>query len=392
MRDQDDNLRQLVAEQAAAWHAEHLEWGLDPQQARAFMRWLRTSPMHVAEYLIVTRMADDLAEAAQASTTPVEVVLANESGSVHTLPLHAMKPAHSTDLSPRHGRGTWVRRRMRACLLRRRSRVRWAAMGVVATALVLSVSLAGWHWLAPSHPVHTYVTQRGEVRSVQLPDDTVVKLDAESAITVHFDGRHRRVTLRRGQAYFDVAKDSERPFSVQVGPSLIRDIGTAFDVYRHKTGSIVAVAHGRVQVWHAPHTASRSASWLPWAGRSARPPGRLMTTLDGGQEAKIAHSGQVASQGTFDVQQMFAWMHGRIAFDNRRVASVAAEFNRYNNVQIRVEDRRVGELRISGMFNARSVSAFTAFLGSLPGVGAEKHGQIVIIHADSIHPGTTGSL
>jgi transmembrane sensor len=83
-----------------------------------------------------------------------------------------------------------------------------------------------------------------------------------------------------------------------------------------------------------------------------------------------------------DVQQAVAWTHGRIAFDNEAVARVAAEFNRYNNVQISMEGASVGALPISGTFNVHDVNTFVAFLGTLPHVHVEKHGDHIFVGVD----------
>jgi transmembrane sensor len=97
---------------------------------------------------------------------------------------------------------------------------------------------------------------------------------------------------------------------------------------------------------------------------------------------RIASAGKVISQGAVDMQQALAWTRGRIAFDNEVVAQVAAEFNRYNNVRISMEDGSVGELPISGTFNVHDVSTFVAFLGTLPHVRVEKHGDHIFVGVD----------
>lgn len=391
MHRQDEKLRSLIAEQAAQWHVAQQDGELDPEQARAFMHWLRTSPMHVAEYLAITGIAQDMADAAGAISTSLEELLVAEEETIQSLPLDAAEQEGIAGMpSPRAYRAR-ARRRVQVDGHRRRPLRRVAAAGAVL-AVVLVVVVVGLHWLAPSPDVRTYVAQRGEVRSLQLPDNTLVKLDAESAMTIRFDGRARRVTVERGQAWFEVAKDPARPFSVRAGPSLIRDIGTAFDVYRRKSGTTIAVAHGRVQVWNAPPATQASSSWLPWARQPDAAAGKLLATLDTGQQARVAPSGQLASRGTFDVQQLLAWTKGRIAFDNRPVTAVAAEFNRYNNVQIEVRDPSIGALPISGMFDAHDVATFIAFLESMPNVRVEKYGRRFIITArHPSHPSHQGS-
>ena len=121
---------------------------------------------------------------------------------------------------------------------------RWAA-AAAGILLVSLATLAGAYWLGSHARVQTFATGHGEERSLQLPDNTLVQLDSDSAITIRFNEGQRRVVVDRGQAFFKVSKDPARPFSVQVGDSLIRDIGTAFNVYQRTVDTTVTVAEGR---------------------------------------------------------------------------------------------------------------------------------------------------
>jgi len=55
----------------------------------------------------------------------------------------------------------------------------------------------------------------------------------------------RNVELIDGQALFEVAKDKTRPFVVRSGATLVRAVGTQFDVYRKRSGTTVTVIEGR---------------------------------------------------------------------------------------------------------------------------------------------------
>ena len=376
MRTQDEKIRELVAEQAAEWYVAHSDGELSPQQARAFMHWLRISPTHVAEYLAIAALARDVSEAARHSTAAVLGLADEEGGAVQPLRNESVLSAGGIS-SPQMHRAFSSHRSHHVSQW---PRVPWLAMA--ASLLVASLAaLAGVYWLGSNADVQTFSTGRGEERSLQLSDNTLVQLDSDSAITIRFDGSRRRVAVERGQAFFKVFKDPERPFSVEVGDSLIRDIGTAFDVYRRKADTTITVAEGRVQVWNGPSTRAPKHWWW-WSRPTSDSFGAPVAALRAGEQVRIASTGKVISQGAVDMQQALAWTHGRIAFDNEAVAQVAAEFNRYNNVQISMEDGSVGELPISGTFNVHDVSTFVAFLGTLPHVRVEKRGDHIFVGTD----------
>ena len=380
MRSHDDAVRRLIAGQAAEWHVVHADRVLDPQQAREFMRWLRTSPIHVAEYLAMAAIAKDVSRAAQDSTESLQDLLAE--GEEETSVRRLQAPTDDTPgeaLSPRayHGRASG---RVRRRYVSQRRIIRWLSAAAVSLAASSVAVVAAWHWSAAPAHVDTVATRHGEERSFQLADNTRVQLDSGSAISVRFDRNSRRVVLERGQAYFRVAKDPNRPFAVRVGRSLIRDVGTAFDVYRHASNITITVAEGRVQVWNVRRRPRKLARWLGWLGAEGKPRGKPVAELGAGEQVRVTEMGQVTSLGSVNVQRALAWRYGRIAFDNESVDSVTAEFNRYNNVQIAVQDPQIGTLPISGVFDVHDVPTFVAFLESLPGAKVERRGQRVFVY------------
>lgn len=374
----DDQMNALIAEQAAEWYVAHRDGGLAPSQRQAFIHWLRISPVHVAEYLSIASMARDIGDAARQDDTPLQSLLREAGMPSHVVLLdgitHPSAPGAVVlrDYRIRTARG---RRATRAS---HPSFVRWAA-GCAAVALAALALVGGLQWHVSRSQVQDYATRHGEQRSLQLPDNTVVRLNSDSAIVVSFDRRQRRVEITRGQAYFEVAKDPLRTFGVQVDGLLIKDIGTTFDVYRQGTDTTVTVAEGRVQVWRA------SAPTTGWFGLDRRPPmpqgHTRILDLAAGRQARIAASGTVESQGPVDVGRATAWTQGNIAFENQSIAAVAAQFNRYNSQQISVDDPRIASLPITGTFDAHDVSTFLAFLDSLPGVRTETSGSRIRVVA-----------
>ncbi|KAG1537005.1 hypothetical protein G6F50_014945 [Rhizopus delemar] len=121
-----------------------------------------------------------------------------------------------------------------------------------------------------------YAAAHGMPREVTLPDSTVVRLDAESEISVRMTLLGRRVELERGQASFVVAKD-RRPFAVHAAGLQVTDIGTTFDVSLLREQARIGVSEGRVDV----------------RGDGGR--GRMLADLGAGQAAQ--HDGMVDRAG-----------------------------------------------------------------------------------------------
>ncbi|MBN8861393.1 MAG: FecR family protein [Sphingobacteriales bacterium] len=98
---------------------------------------------------------------------------------------------------------------------------------------------------------NTVTTRKGSKSNIQLPDGTMVWLNADSKVTYdeNFRGDFREVTLT-GEAYFDVVKDPSRPFIIHTHTIDIKVLGTAFNVraYATEKNTETALFRGSVEV------------------------------------------------------------------------------------------------------------------------------------------------
>lgn len=201
----------------------------------------------------------------------------------------------------------------------------------------------------PAAPTGThYATAVGERRTITLADGSRVTLDTDSALFVPRPwGGRRDVTLVRGQALFDVARDPARPFVVTSRGRTVRALGTRFAVRDEPDRFSVALLEGKVRVD------------LPQAGATARilAPG---DTLDlQGKTLTLRHGHAAAEAG---------WMRGRLSFDARPLADIVAELNRYSPRRIVLDDAALGQRAFSGTFDL-SPEGSRALVVALQGYG-----------------------
>jgi transmembrane sensor len=119
------------------------------------------------------------------------------------------------------------------------------AGGAAAAALVGGVGL----WTARPQRLDTRL---GEIRRVPLADGSLVAINTKTALEVVMKPKSRRIVLKEGEAWFQVAKDPTRPFVVAAGPVRVRAVGTAFSVRRDDeagAGVDVMVTEGVVETW-----------------------------------------------------------------------------------------------------------------------------------------------
>jgi transmembrane sensor len=265
--------------------------------------------------------------------------------------------------------------------VRRRPHV-WVTIAAVTVVAAMTIILAAW-W---QHDRTTYSTAHAEQRSWRMPDGSTVHLNSDSAIRVTFDGERREVDLLRGQALFQVAKDPQRPFWVRAGDTVVKAVGTEFDVYRHTQRTLVSVVEGHVAVWRLPTDSfSRQVSRVLEAGAettSAQP----VAQLGAGQQVRIGHSSVGVSDRADDVRKTVAWLQRQVVFDHDRLGTAVEEFNRYDALRIRIDDPALRATEISGIFSAYDVESFIHFLERQPEMRVERVGAEIIISAATQSP------
>ena len=99
------------------------------------------------------------------------------------------------------------------------------------------------------------VASAKEVLKDTLPDGSVVTLNKHSSLSYpnRFRGESRKVTLK-GEAFFDVTPDKEKPFTIEVNEVIVKVVGTSFNIRSDSGMTEVIVETGIVQVTHKGQT------------------------------------------------------------------------------------------------------------------------------------------
>jgi transmembrane sensor len=219
-------------------------------------------------------------------------------------------------------------------------------------------------WLFHAAQPRIYATARGEQRALKLEDGSVVYLNTQSRVELRFTKNVRAIRLLEGEALFNVEHDAARPFRVMAGPAVIQAIGTRFNVYRNDTGATVSVVEGVVQI--APQSSLETPATLQprevHSTASAADGAAHRARVSAGEQARVSAGGGIVKRSMPDVAQVVAWRERRLVFRAEPLERVAAEFNRYNAVQIRIEGDALRARQITGVFDADDPRSFIQFL------------------------------
>ncbi|MEM6554392.1 MAG: FecR domain-containing protein [Pseudomonadota bacterium] len=323
-----------------------------PEDRFAFDAWRREDPAHEAAYQKIKRGNDYLDRFMESPEFQERIELA--------------------------------RKRTRPPLWRRAS-TRWVGAAAACLALVTAVSLfAPWSDLGKgdgpmivAEAVEAYETRIGERSTVTLSDGSVVTINTNSRIEVDYTDETREITLTRGQGFFDVAKDIDRPFVVVAGEKRVMALGTVFDVRFDDANEVqVTLVEGKVQVEDVVPEVETAPIGTLSSERPAAPIRVAAIELSPG-ERLVARANTAPEIIETDGVEETSWRRGQLVFRERELAGVVAEMNRYSSQQLVLDaDERVRALKVSGVFNnGGPPSAFVDALEAMHPLEARRSGR-----------------
>lgn len=276
-----------------------------------------------------------------------------------------------------------ARNRTRPPLWRRDS-TRWISAAAACLALVVAGSLLvpwsniGDREITIADAVEYYETRIGERSTVTLSDGSVVTINTNSRIEVGYTDEIREITLTRGQGFFDVAKDIDRPFVVVAGEKRVMALGTVFDVRFDDQNEVqVTLVEGRVQVDDNAASSSNPFA-LDASSDPASEPLVASTAIElNPGERLVARVDTPPEIVETDGVEETSWRRGQLVFRQRELSSVVAEMNRYSGQKLVLDtDERVLALRVSGVFNnGGPPSAFVDALEAMHPLEAQRSGR-----------------
>lgn len=310
LRDPIAPLDQTLLETASVWYTRRRDLKDDPTGLATvipeFDAWLAEDWRHAQAYREIEQLWGALEKPSVARAEADGLVDPEGLDSDRPIPLETPKPIPTN----RPAAATWIA--MAASLV-----------VLLGSALLLqdSIRIA---YLAD----HT--TGTAEVEYVTLADGSQVNLNANSAISVHFDDpATRRVSLLSGEALFEVAKQTDRPFVVTTEAGKVRVTGTKFLVRAEGPETSVHLIEGAVVL------------------TPARDEGAAQTLSPGFQS--VVAMASISKPQPFNATIETDWLRGQHVFRQTPLSSVVETLNAYHPGRIIIANDRLNELRLSGV-------------------------------------------
>ena len=266
----------LVRESARAWIVRLASGEISADEMNDLRRWLAADPLHKAAFASERASWQQLDPARKRIEDSLATPLAT---------LAARQSQKRQSIRPR--------------------KAAWSLGGTLAACLLLM--------LATGNPLvrmrADQQTAAGEITTVALADGSTAILNTDSAIAIDFENNNRKVTLLKGEAWFDVKPDRTRPFRVDAGNGVAEAVGTAFSVTREKGATTVRVTEGVVALGTRP--------------------GDKAVHIPAGMKASLSDERSGSSITPFDAHIALAWRDRRIVIEDQPLRSALAELDRY---------------------------------------------------------------
>lgn len=215
----------------------------------------------------------------------------------------------------------------------------------------------------PSVTDKNYLVQtgKGQRANITLPDGTVVWLNSYTQLHYNANyGTTQRIVSLTGEAYFEVAKDKEKPFIVETEGMNVEALGTTFNVkaYREDSQIVTTLFSGSVRVSSDRDNVILSPDENATFERNS---GKLiMHKLDNSSYAKM-------------------WRNNDLVFNGETLEEIAVLLNRMYNVQIVFKSEHIKKYRFSGVICNNSLDNVIELISLTSPITYETRGDTIIL-------------
>lgn len=288
--------------EAEEWFVRMQSGNLSPEELARFQAWISEDPLHNTEYKKVEDDWETLADLSQdlSSTEPTD-------GPRQALP-------YEEDNSP--NRTLFHLWPIAACL-------------VLVVTVYFSTGFS-----SPIEPLQ-FVSAIGEQKQVTLKDGSEITLNTASTIEVLLTDKKRYIKLKQGEAYFKVAKDPSRPFTVDLDRGTVTALGTEFNIRRNRHLATIVITEGTVKVEESKT-------------RTNLEPNSEVVTLN--NQISFDQYGLTKTQEFTDTD-ILSWKSKTLVFNKKSLHLAIEELNRYLASPVEGVERITKDIYVSGTFD-----------------------------------------
>jgi transmembrane sensor len=209
----------------------------------------------------------------------------------------------------------------------------------------------------------TYSTAIGGHKTLALGDGSQVELNTDTVVRVADVSGQRKVVLEKGEAFFQVKHDSNRPFIVMAQGHRITDLGTKFLVRENEDQTEIALVEGRARFDDKDRDGKL----------------RSLVLAPGDVVSATADSVSLTRKTVALLGNELGWRRGVLVFKHTVLGEAVEEFNRYNARKLVIADPAVARLEIRGTFRTEDMAVFADMARDALGLRVSARGNDLVI-------------
>ncbi|WP_339863531.1 FecR family protein [Paremcibacter congregatus] len=226
----------------------------------------------------------------------------------------------------------------------------------IAAAILILTCAITLEFYYSYNPENTYQTAIGQRQTIHLDDSSTIVLNTASKVRVSYEKSVRKIHLLQGEAHFDVAKDTKRPFIVKTSQGSIRAVGTSFNICDAQNKIEVIVFEGTVAINHKNDNQIAS----PNQTRQVNSLNSKAILVSDGKRIAAFENGLsvVRPANDLELSQKNAWQKGKLIFRGQKLSEVITEMSRYTHKKIIITDEELRNMEMGGAFDTDDFEAF----------------------------------
>ena len=178
---------------------------------------------------------------------------------------------------------------------------------------------------------NTFVVPRGGEYKLELADGTLVWLNSDSELRypVKFAGSQRDVWLK-GEGYFEVSKNPEKPFRVVVDDMIVKVLGTSFNInaYKDRGNILTTLVSGKVDIQDMS--------------------GKSLVVMSPNQQVDFRH-GKISSVQEVDITRFVSWIDGKFYFNDMTLENIMSQLQRWYDIEVFFVDEELKSYPFTGV-------------------------------------------
>lgn len=214
----------------------------------------------------------------------------------------------------------------------------------------------------------TYAAVYGERKNIQLPDGSVVTLNAGSNIKINENyGTTTRDVYLEGEAFFEVKHDITRPFIVHTPAMDVKALGTAFNVkaYLNEKNTETSLISGLVEVTLKENNNLKMLLYpnqkIEWQNGNTNAVNSNLTKANKDTHLTDSLPKKLVVTSTGDIKEI-AWKENKLMFDDEEFHNIAILLERWYGVKINFKDTAICHYRFTGTYEKEDLNTVLDYL------------------------------